>query len=336
MEKRRQKIDALIAAAGGATDDHDLVVEIIETALRFAKGMPDRGDLKILHTTLKEMRYAFQLFKPYRKVRKVSVFGSARTVLPQEIYDQASAFGQKIVAAGFMVITGAGDGIMRAVQRGAGRRDSFGINILLPFEQEANEFIENDPKLATFKYFFTRKLFFVKEADAIVLFPGGFGTHDEGFEALTLLQTGKSPPLPLVMIDAPDGHYWTRWQAYIQDELLKNNLISEEDMHLFRVVHRVEDAVSEITQFYRNYHSLRFVGDRLILRLNRPLSAERLAALNDQFTDVIEREQIVAIDALPEEANEPDLRALPRLALYFNKRNFGRLRQMIDAINLDA
>ena len=335
MENARRKIAEFIEAACGATDHPDLIVEIIETALRLARSTPDRGDLKILHTTLKEMRYAFQLFTPYRKVRKVSVFGSARAVLPQAVYDQASAFGQKIVAAGFMVITGAGDGIMRAVQRGAGRRNSFGINILLPFEQEANEFIDNDPKLATFKYFFTRKLFFVKEADAIVLFPGGFGTHDEGFEALTLLQTGKTTPLPLVMVDEPHGHYWTRWQAYVQEELLANKLISEDDMHLFRVVHRVDDAVAEITRFYRNYHSLRFVGDRLVLRLQRPLPPARLAALNDQFVDIIEREQIVAIDATPAEANEPDLHDLSRIAFYFNKRNFGRLRQMIDAINAD-
>jgi len=335
MENARHKIAEFINAAGGSTGHHDLIVEIIETALRLARNTPDRGDLKILHTTLKEMRYAFQLFGPYRDVRKVSVFGSARTVLPQAVYDQALAFGQKIVAAGFMVITGAGNGIMRAVQRGAGRRNSFGINILLPFEQEANEFIDHDPKLATFKYFFTRKLFFIKEADAIVLFPGGFGTHDEGFEALTLLQTGKSTPMPLVMVDTPGGHYWTRWQEYVQEELLETNLISEEDMRLFRVVHRVDDAVDEITRFYRNYHSLRFVGGRLVLRLQRPLSPARLAILNDRFADIIERDRIVAIDPLPEEANEPDLHDLPRVAFYFNKRNFGRLRQLIDAINGD-
>jgi len=335
MENTRHKTAEFIEAAGGTTEHTDLIVEIIETALRLARSPSDRGDLKILHTTLKEMRYAFQLFGPYRNTRKVSVFGSARGVLPQAVYDQASEFGQKIVAAGFMVITGAGDGIMRAVQHGAGRRNSFGINILLPFEQEANEFIENDPKLATFKYFFTRKLFFLKEANAIALFPGGFGTHDEGFEALTLLQTGKSPPMPLVMIDAPDGHYWARWQEYVQDELLATKLISEEDMHLFRVVHRVDDAISEITRFYHNYHSLRFVGDRLVLRLQRPLSPTRLAALNDSFADIIEREQIVATPTLPAEANEPHLHDLPRIAFYFNKRNFGRLRQLIDAINVD-
>jgi len=335
MENTRHKIARWIEATGGTTNNPDLIVEIIETALRLVRNTPDRGDLKILHTTLTEMRYAFQLFTPYRKVRKVSVFGSARTVLPQAIYDQASEFGQKIVAAGWMVITGAGDGIMRAVQQGAGRRNSFGINILLPFEQEVNEFIDHDPKLATFKYFFTRKLFFVKEADAIVLFPGGFGTHDEGFEVLTLLQTGKSEPMPLVMIDTPEGRYWTRWQEYVQKELRAAELISEEDTHLFCVVHRVDDAVDEITRFYRNYHSLRFVDDRLVLRLQRPLSPTRLAALNDQFADIIEREQIVALEALPAEANEPDLHDLPRIAFYFNKRSFGRLRQMIDAINVD-
>ncbi len=333
METTRAQIAKLVEATSESHENGDLIEEIIGTALRLAKTSPARGDLKIIHTTLKEMRYAFSLFSPYRDVRKVSVFGSARTVLPQSIYDQAAEFGKQMVAAGFMVITGAGDGVMRAVQRGAGRRNSFGINILLPFEQEANEFIENDPKLATFKYFFTRKLFFVKEADAIALFPGGFGTHDEGFEALTLLQTGKSVPMPLVMIDSAEGEYWKRWREYVESELLARQLISEEDMRLFEVVNHVNDAVAIITRFYRNYHSLRFAGDHLILRLHRAATPAMLDDLNGGFGDIVVRGRITATPPLPEEANEPHLDGLPRIVLQFNKKNFGRLRQMIDRVN---
>ena len=307
--------------------------DIYASLLNDAEGV---SDLKILHTTLTEMSRAFQVFAPYRHVRKVSVFGSARNTLTDEVYAQAAAFGQKIVGAGFMVITGAGDGIMRAVQGGAGRADSFGMNILLPFEQEANEFIENDKKLATFKYFFARKLFFVREAHAIVLFPGGFGTHDEGFETLTLLQTGKSVPMPLVMVDQPRGTYWTRWREYVVSELLGRGLIEEEDVHLFRIVYDVEEAVAEITRFYRTYHSMRFVNGQLILRLEHAVGTVQMEQLNRDFSDIVLEGRITETAPLPEEADEPHLSALPRITFSFNKKNFGRLRQMIDAINCDT
>jgi len=341
-----EKIAALIRSECGASEDHsvanqDLIEAIIGTALRLVEEPYDRDDLKIIHAALKEMRYAFHLFSAYRTVRKVSVFGSARTVLSPEVYEQAESFGKAIVAAGFMVITGAGAGIMRAVQCGAGRDNSFGLNIRLPFEQEANEFIDHDPKLTTFKYFFTRKLFFVKEASAIVLFPGGFGTYDEGFEILTLLQTGKSSPIPVVMIDQPGGDYWIRWRAHVVEPLLARHLIDEEDIHLFRVVDRVGDAVEEITHFYRNYHSLRDVGDLRVIRLNHPLNdgaLERLAErLNDRFADIILPGRLGSAlrrsEPLPEEADEPDLCARPRLIFHSDKQHWGRLRQMIDAIN---
>jgi uncharacterized protein (TIGR00730 family) len=333
MKKRREAIANFIESVGGVVENHDLVAEIICTALKFAERPYDRGDLKIAHTTLKEMRYAFLLFSHYQKVRKVSVFGSARTVLTPDVYVQAETFGKAIVAAGFMVITGAGDGIMRAVQCGAGRKHSFGMNILLPFEQEANEFIESDPKLATFKYFFTRKLFFVKEANAIALFPGGFGTQDEGLEVLTLLQTGKSDPMPIVMIDTPDDDYWARWSREVAGGMLARKLIAEEDMCLFRVVNRVEDAVEEITRFYRNYHSLRYLNDHLVIRLNHPIGETAVARLNDLFSDIIVEGGIVASGPHPEESNEAHLSVLPRLTFHFNRKNFGRLRQLIDAIN---
>jgi uncharacterized protein (TIGR00730 family) len=231
------------------------------------------------------------------------------------------------------VITGAGGGIMRACQEGSGRARSFGINIRLPFEQAPNEFIHRDPKLVNFKYFFTRKLMFVKEADAIALFPGGFGTHDEGFESLTLLQTGKSKLVPVVFIDAPGGHYWRTWRDYVDNHLLKEGLISPTDMRLFKVTDDLDEAIAEITGFYRRYHSSRYVRNLLVIRIATPLTAQALAELNREFADLVVGPPIVQTTALPEEAGEPDLVALPRLVFEFGRRAFGRLRMLIDAIN---
>ena len=329
----QDKIVELIQVSGSESDNEELIKEIIITALRLSKNHVTRGDLKIIHTALKEMRYAFKLFAPYKEMKKVSVFGSARTRPSEPIYAHSEEFARKISAEGFMVITGAGEGIMRAAQGGAGRDKSFGMNILLPFEQSANEFIENDPKLMTFKYFFTRKLFFIKEANAIALFPGGFGTHDEAFEALTLLQTGKSNPLPVVFIDSPGGTYWKAWRIYVEDELLARGLISPEDMNLFKVTDHIDAAVKEITQFYYNYHSLRFVRDKLVIRLNHKVQKKMLEDLNDSFSDIIVSGKITETEALPDESNEPKLLALPRIVFNFNRRGFGRLRQMIDEIN---
>jgi uncharacterized protein (TIGR00730 family) len=230
------------------------------------------------------------------------------------------------------VITGAGSGVMQACQEGAGRERSFGVNIRLPFEQEPNEFINKDPKLLTFRYFFTRKLMFIKEADAAALFPGGFGTHDEAYECLTLVQTGKTRPMPIVFIDAPRGTYWKTWKRYVEDHLLRQGLISEEDMALFRVTASVDEAVEEITRFYRVYHSARTVGRRLVIRLTRPLAPEAVAKLSRDFADILLAGEIVQRGALEEE-DEPELAALPRLLLAFNRTNFGRLRQLINAIN---
>lgn len=329
----QDKVADLIQISGSESDNEELIREIIITALRLSKNHVTRGDLKIIHTALKEMRYAFKLFAPYKETKKVSVFGSARTRPSEPIYAQSEEFARKIAAEGFMVITGAGEGIMRAAQGGAGRDNSFGVNIYLPFEQSANEFIENDPKLMTFKYFFTRKLFFMKEANAIALFPGGFGTHDEAFEALTLLQTGKSNPLPVIFVDSPGGTYWKAWRIYVEDELLARGLISPEDMNLFKVTDHVDAAVKEITHFYYNYHSLRFVRDKLVIRLNHKVQKKMLEQLNGAFQDIIVSGKIIQTEALPDEANEPKLLALPRITFYFNRRGFGRLRQMIDEIN---
>lgn len=317
----------------GGSPNSDLIKEIIITALHFAQDKTTRGDLKIVNSALRELRYAFKIFHPFRPYRKVSIFGSARTQEGEAAFETAREFARRIRENGFMVITGAGDGIMRAGHLGAGPEYSFGVNIRLPFEQAANEVIQKDPKLVTFKYFFTRKLVFVKEADAFAMFPGGFGTHDEAFEALTLLQTGKSDPMPIVFIDTPGGDYWKRWREFVGDCFVRRGLISEEDVQLFRVTDRVEEAVEEITGFYRNYHSSRYVNGTLVIRLQRAPGPELLEKVNREFHDLLTAGRISAGAALPAEANEPEIAQLPRLVLQFNRQNYGRLRQLIDALN---
>src|SRR4051812_10065437 len=248
-----------------------LVQQLRETADKLIRDNTPRGDVKLLNTALKELRYAFKVFAPYRHRRKVTVFGSARLSADHPAYQQAVEFGRRIAEADFMVITGAASGIMEAGHVGAGRENSIGVNILLPFEQDANVVIAGDAKLMHLKYFFTRKLLFVKESDAVALFPGGFGTQDEGFEVLTLIQTGKSHLFPVVMVDEPGGDYWRLWQRYIEDVLLARRMISSADLALFKVTDSVAEAVAEIVGFYRVYHSMRYVREDLILRLQRPL-----------------------------------------------------------------
>ena len=291
------------------------------------------GDLKIVARALQEMRAAFAMFAPYRDSRKVSTFGSARTQENDAIFRTAENFARAIADAGFMVVTGAGGGIMEACQRGAGRERSFGVNILLPFEQEPNQVISGDIKLVAFNYFFVRKLFFIKETHAVALFPGGFGTHDEGFEVLTLLQTGKCQPLPLVLLDQPRGTYWKTWHRYVQEHLLRRRMISPEDLSLYRVTDSVEEAVGEITRFYRAFHSIRYVRDLLVIRLSRPLAPEIVAALAAEFRDIIVAGTIELCSPFPVERDEPATLHLPRIAFRFDRRNFGRLRMLIDAIN---
>ena len=326
-------IQQLIQQHGGS-DNADLVEDIIETALRLADDKADRLDVKVINSALKELRYASKIFGPFRGQRKVTVFGSARTKPESPEYQQAVAFGKAIVEHGFMVITGGGEGIMGAAQRGAGRDKSFGLNIRLPFEQEPNIEIAGDRKLINFKYFFTRKLCFIKESDAIVLFPGGFGTHDEGFEALTLMQTGKSQPKPLVFVDRPHGNYWKTWWRFVEDQLLDEALISKEDLSLFKVCDDVEEACKEITQFYSNYHSCRYVKDAMVMRVKYPVTDNLLRTLNARFSDIcLNGGQYQAAGPLPEEENEPELKDLHRIVFPFNRTNFGRLRSLIDVVN---
>jgi hypothetical protein len=312
------------------------VREMVETCLKLLRDGTGTGDLKILNAALRELRYAFKIFDPYRNVRKVSCFGSARTLATAPASKTAREFSRKIADRGYMVITGGGDGIMRACQEGAGRARSFGANIRLPFEQEPNEFIQNDPKLVTFRYFFTRKLIFIKEADAAVLFPGGFGTHDEAYECLTLVQTGKSRPMPIVFLDAPRGTYWKTWKRYVEDHLLRQRLISPEDLSLFKVTSSVDEAVEEMTRFYRVYHSARTVGRLLVLRLMREIPATLVKALGRDFADIVTSGTIEQRPALAEELDEPEIAALPRLVFHFNRTNFGRLRELIDRLNHDG
>ncbi len=310
-----------------------LIDEIIATVRAIEAGGASLGDLKIVARSLQEMRAAFQMFAPYRDTRKVVTFGSARTQENDAIFHSAETFARAITDAGFMVITGAGGGIMEACQRGAGRERSFGVNIRLPFEQHPNPIIHGDAKLISFNYFFTRKLFFIKEAHAVALFPGGFGTHDEGFEVLTLLQTGKCQPLPLVLLDQPRGTYWKTWHRYVQEHLLRRGMISPEDLALYKVTDSVDEAVREITTFYRVYHSARYVKDLLVIRLQRPLPSDVVAALSREFADITEAGTIEPCNPFPVERDEPSALHLPRLAFRFDRRNFGRLRMLIDGIN---
>lgn len=317
----------------GAEKSPELIEEMIVTALKIARDQMAVADLKLINRSLKELRYAAKVFAPFQHLRKVAVFGSAR--LPPDAPEAmiAEDFARKIVAENFMVITGGGDGVMGAAQRGAGRQESFGLNIRLPFEQRANATIDGDRKLINFNYFFTRKLNFVKEPHAFALFPGGFGTMDECFEVLTLMQTGKTRIIPVVLLDRPDGKYWETWMKFLTDYLLKIDFISKDDFHFFKILHNVDQAVAEIVDFYKNYHSMRWVRERLVIRITKRLTSAAVADLNKNFADLICKGEIVQGSALRPEKNEPEIWDLPRLILTPYRRSFGRFRELIDAIN---
>jgi len=317
----------------GTEKSPELIEEMIVTALRIARDQMSVADLKLINRSVKEMRYAAKVFARFQHFRKVAVFGSARTLPDAPEFKVAEDFGREIVARNFMVITGAGDGIMGAAQRGAGREHSFGLNIRLPFEQRANEVIEGDPKLINLNYFFTRKLNFVKETHAFALFPGGFGTLDETFEVLTLMQTGKARLIPVVLLDRPDGNYWETWMKFVTEHLLKLGFVSPEDFSFFKIVPNVREAVAEILQFYKVYQSARWVGERLVIRICDRLSKKAIIDLNDKFADIVRSGEIVQGTALRQEKNEPEIWNLPRLILTPYRRSFGRFRQLINAIN---
>jgi uncharacterized protein (TIGR00730 family) len=328
----RRRIQELIDYKGGGYNQES-VGDIIESALRILSDVEDSGDVRVIQTAIRELRYAFKLFVPYSGIRKVTIFGSARTQPTKLEYRQAVEFGRKIAEAGFMVITGAGGGIMQAGHEGAGPEKSFGVNIRLPWEQSANAVIREDKKLVTFKYFFTRKLIFIRHSDAIALFPGGFGTMDEGYEALTLMQTGKGQLMPLVLVDRPGGTFWKTWDKHVREHLLRDQLISPDDLNLYQITDDTNEAVKIITRFYSNFHSSRFVKDLFVLRLRHAPPASALGALNEEFADIIAGPAIQRIDPTPEEIQDRDNVDLPRLAFGFNRRDYGRLRRLIDVLN---
>ncbi len=312
----------------------DLIDRIKESADKLQLDNTSRGDLKILSRTLRELRYAFKVFSPYRGRRKVTVFGSARTRPEEPSYQQAVRFGEKIVEHEWFVVTGAASGIMEAGHRGAGRENSMGLNIMLPFEQDANPIIRGDEKLVHMKYFFTRKLMFVKECHAVVCLPGGFGTLDEGLEVLTLLQTGKRDIIPCVFLDAPGDTFWREFLDYIEKRLLGDGMISPEDRSLYKYTDNADEAVEEILQFYRVYHSMRYAREKLVLRMNQPISDELLDAINVNFADILSKGTIERSEMLPAEKDEADLADLPRLVFQFNRRSLGRLRELVNSLNL--
>lgn len=311
----------------------DLIAEMLDTVMQLGRDRASMADLKLFNRAFKEMRYAASVFANYTGIRKVAVFGSARTRPDEPDYQIAREFAARIVTHGYMVITGGGDGIMGAAQEGAGAEKSFGLNIRLPFEQRANETIHGDPKLITFNYFFTRKLNFAKETHAFVLCPGGFGTHDEGFEVLTLMQTGKMPIVPIVMLDRPNGHYWETWRRFVDNDLLDRGLISPSDLRLFHITHDPEEAVRQIVWFYRNFHSYRWVREKMVIRIQQKLTPAAVESLNTQFDALIATDKIVQTGALPEERDDHSIASLPRIVLTPHKRDFGLMRQLIDAIN---
>ena len=329
LDKARELI-----AMYGSTEDEPLALDMLIQVLKLVRDGATHPEWRMLSTAVRELRRAFNLFRPYKHIRKISIFGSARVPRDAPEYIQAVNFSAEMVRRGFMVITGGGPGIMEAGHGGAGRERSFGVNIRLPFEQRANPIIEGDEKLINFRYFFTRKIMFVREADAIALFPGGFGTHDEGFEALTLIQTGKSQMIPVVFMDRPGGCYWRAFADYIARYLLKPGYIEESDLSLFKVTDDVGFACDEICGFYRRYHSLRYIGDDLVIRMTSPLADEAIERLNANFKDIVVAGKIrPAQTSARENRTEPDLKQLPRLRFRFNRRSFGRLRQLIDEIN---
>lgn len=328
----RNLVDPLLGALEKLPDG-DLIGEIIENSLKMLRDQTNRGDVKLINKAFKEIRYALKVFAPYREVRKVSIFGSARTPVDDPDYTQCAEFARKIAERGWMVITGAGGGIMAAGHDGAGPDPSFGLAIRLPFEQKTNRTIADDPKLINFKYFFTRKLMFVRSSNAVALFPGGFGTWDEGFEVLTLIQTGKSVPTPVVFVDHKGGDYWKSWLYPAIDTLLKRRFINDEDISLFTITDDIDEAVHVVTRFYHNYHSVRTLKDELAIRIHRAPNEEQLARINREFAIICMNGGFRVAGPHPLESDEPSLANMPRLVFKFNKRDHAHLRRLIDVIN---
>ena len=327
------KIIADLAKRSLSVNNADLIEEMLTTVVKLGLENDERGDLKLINMALKELRYASKIFIPYRDQRKVVIFGSARTRKDSDEYKMTVKLSELIVKKGFKVITGGGPGIMEAGNKGAGRKESFSLNIKLPFEQQYNPYSAGDEKAVSFKYFFNRKLFFLKESDATVIFPGGFGTLDECFESLTLIQTGKTKPRPIILIDSPDSEYWESLIGFVTEKLSEGGFISNNDLSLLIRVNSIEQAVDEIVQFYRVYHSIRYVGDKTIIRLKKPLSSEDINSLNEKYSCILSSGEIEPSDALPAEQKDEAFLDLPRLVMDFNRHDFGIFHEMLRFLN---
>ncbi len=333
IQKEIKDLIALIHKQDKPFENEDVVTEIVVTALKAVQSQVGRGDLKLLSRSLRELRYAFKIFKSYRTVRKITMFGSARTKPSEPDYKLAKEFAKKLTDAGYMVITGAGPGIMEAGNDGAGPAKSFGVNIRLPFEQHPNTFIGDQPTYIDCRYFFTRKLVFIKEAAGVICFPGGFGTLDEAFEVLTLVQTGKCDQMPIIFMDKPKGTFWKGMDDFIKKRLLGLKKISPEDVSLYKITTSADEACKEIFKFYSNYHSMRYIGDQLVLRLHHPVDKKTLDHLNKNFADIVVSGKYSTGEPHKDELNQPELKELSRLFFKFNRINNGRLRQLIDYLN---
>jgi len=333
-----EAVDSLIARltkfCAPAETEH-LLHEIFTTIVKLGRETVDKGDLKLVNNTLKELRYSFKIFSPHRNVKKVIIFGSARSQKDSAEYAMAEEFARKLTQKGYMVVTGGGPGVMEAGNKGAAAGKDFALNIRLPFEQKPNPYIDEKEKLINFKYFFTRKLIFVKETDATALFPGGFGTNDEGFEMLTLIQTGKSRPRPVVLLEPEGSAYWAQWKRFVDIQLVKGGFINKEDLSLFRIVKSADEAIKYIEDFYRVYHSIRYVLGLTVIRLNREISDKTLKHINREFKDILAGGEIRRSLPTDKEAQEKEFLGLPRLAMNFNLRGYGRLCEMIQIINKD-
>lgn len=326
------QLEHIVDQVGGDSSSlsGEIVAQIMQTTARLISDKADDGELKLIARSLKELRHALNIFRKYKEYSKISIFGSARTVENNPAYTAAATFSKEMAQAGWMTITGAGDGIMRAGNQGAGANASFGLAIRLPFETTENEYIADDSKLIIFRYFFTRKLNFIWHSNAVALFPGGFGTMDEGFEALTLVQTGKAPMMPIVMVDEPGGQYWQAWDNYVHNHLLEREMISEQDLNLYKITDNPKQAAEHVCQFYSNYHSQRYVGDWMVLRIKKPLDNKYIEELNSEFKDLVAQGRIQQGGPLDQEIEYLDL---PRIYFNHTKRGYGRLRVMIDRIN---
>lgn len=324
-----------LAKRSGFIETEPILREILTTAVKLGKESNDKGDLNLVNNVLKELRYSFKIFSPYRDVKKVIIFGSARSKKKSAEYKMAEEFAQKLTAKGYMIVTGGGPGIMEAGNKGAKPGKEFALNIRLPFEQNPNPYIDEKDKIINFKYFFTRKLIFVKETDATVLFPGGFGTHDEGFEMLTLIQTGKSKPRPIVLMEPEGSTYWSTWKRFVHNELINNGFIDKEDLNLFHIVKSVDGAIKCIEDFYRIYHSIRYVSGLTVLRLNKEISKKTLKFINQKFNDILTRGKIEVSPPTKREIQKGEYPSLPRLVMNFNLHDYGRLCEMIRVINRD-